>query len=418
MDSNVSSVVNLIKSLSQNSQDDTDPNNVVLQKFQSPTELNQLGESVKLTKWAGPYKWASGTQAGFTRASITTNYADGSLVLPNAPRFIPTFAPFGKGLLTEESTTNWVLNSDFVAIDSTSDAIFSDTLQNLNGQVWTVQSGTFGYSSNGATVVSGTDAMLTAGNSNWKAMTSTIGGWSVALQFQLQIKTGTTLQGNDGALYLYKDANNWYRAILANKNFYIQKVVNGGSTTTLTTTAVSTEAVSTIYTINLTINVNGVISAQLYLGAGTGGTLLANPSVTDNSIAQGFQFGVSGDVGVTLSYATAWGPLPQGWMCNPNGAWSNVISMGPSITSLGSNSIQIARDLQSSADTYVSSPTVSYGSSIANTTWTLTFTASCTQSGAITLSGYLGVMASGGLNSFATNYVSVLNFNVANTPWA
>lgn len=51
-------LIQLIKDLSNNSQDDTDPNNVVVQQFQSPYEEFKYGEDIFITKWQLSYSWA------------------------------------------------------------------------------------------------------------------------------------------------------------------------------------------------------------------------------------------------------------------------------------------------------------------------------------------------------------------------
>ena len=51
MATNTDSLVQLIKDLTINSQDDTDPNNVVLQKFLSPNENSNYQEQVTLITW-------------------------------------------------------------------------------------------------------------------------------------------------------------------------------------------------------------------------------------------------------------------------------------------------------------------------------------------------------------------------------
>lgn len=51
-------LIQLIKDLSNNSQDDTDPNNIVVQQFQSPYEEFQYGENLSITKWGLIYSWA------------------------------------------------------------------------------------------------------------------------------------------------------------------------------------------------------------------------------------------------------------------------------------------------------------------------------------------------------------------------
>lgn len=58
--------VRLIKDLRQNQVDDTDPNNVVIQKFQAVTDRIKLSEIVLLTKKKNPMVWGgSGFNANF-----------------------------------------------------------------------------------------------------------------------------------------------------------------------------------------------------------------------------------------------------------------------------------------------------------------------------------------------------------------
>lgn len=58
--------VRLIKDLTINSQDDTDPNNVLIQKFQAVTCTLQLSEVVLLTKKINPMVWGgTGYTANF-----------------------------------------------------------------------------------------------------------------------------------------------------------------------------------------------------------------------------------------------------------------------------------------------------------------------------------------------------------------
>lgn len=44
-------LIRLIQDLRQNSQDDTDPSNVVLQQFHSPYEENTVTEATTIKKW-------------------------------------------------------------------------------------------------------------------------------------------------------------------------------------------------------------------------------------------------------------------------------------------------------------------------------------------------------------------------------
>ncbi len=62
----VDSLVRLIKDLRQNSLDDVDPNNVVIQKFQSVTDTFTLSDVVFLTKKKNPMVWGgTGYAANF-----------------------------------------------------------------------------------------------------------------------------------------------------------------------------------------------------------------------------------------------------------------------------------------------------------------------------------------------------------------
>ncbi len=67
--------VQLIKDLTLNSQDDTDPNNVLIQQFQAVTDLLQLSELVLLTKKINPLAWGG--------SSYTANFIWGRLANDN-----------------------------------------------------------------------------------------------------------------------------------------------------------------------------------------------------------------------------------------------------------------------------------------------------------------------------------------------
>ena len=413
MPNDVGAMVKLIESLSLNSQDDTDPSNIVLQKFQSPTEQNQLGENVSLKKTVGPYTWLAGTQATFTRASITNNI-DGKTVLPDMPRFVNTPAPFGKGLLVEEATVNYILNSDFVAIDSVTQALFSDTLQN-NNTAWVTVAGAFTFGAAGATSCgSVSESRLEVGNNTWKPLAATIGGASVPLQFQATFKTTTNTSGC--SILVMIDEYNYYECGISSGYFSIDDIIGDGPTGATSDTSLGSVAFSqlanTLYCITVSISTANVVTAKLYL-TNTGGTLLGTLSGTGD-LSQGFNFGLQCDTGIIASGSSLWGPVPLGWVCQNNAALSNVLGVGPAVSYVGSNSLQVTHNVQSATDNYVKSPIASFGSSLASTTWTLTFIASCTQEGDIALLGMLGPMASGGLGSPLG--ASILTFNVANVP--
>jgi len=106
--------------------------------------------------------------------------------------------------------------------------------------------------------------------------------------------------------------------------------------------------------------------------------------------------------------------MPDHWVTSSTGP--TIVSVGPTITTRGSSSLQLAHNIPYGGATDTTSPVANYGSALSNTNWALTFTASCNVSGTISLAGILGVKAVGGLASFLSNSVSVLTFNVANVP--
>jgi len=413
MSNEVASMVKLIESLSLNSQDDTDPSNIILQKFQSPTEQNCIGESVQVKKWVAPYAWVAGSKANFTRSSITNNPFDGTTSFPDTPRFLST--PFGKGLLVEEPTTNYCLNSDFSSISNSPGLLFSSNLTVVPDPLgaWSVAVGGFTYGANGATAmfVPPVDNLLLAGNKQWKAVRS--GTQNVPLRAQITITTGPTSNatGDDGSVYFYADSNNYYKSLISNGGFYFLRTVNGVTTQIGNSNFVQLN--NQRYCINLSIDANSLLSTQLYLND-PNGTLIGNLSVTDTTIPQGFSIGCGSYKGVSVGFVSVWGPMPDHWITGSAGAV--VASIGPSITTLGSTSLQLAHNIPSVGATDTTSPTANYGASLANSNWALTFTASCNVSGTISLAGTLGAKAVGGLASFISNSVSVLTFNVANVP--
>jgi hypothetical protein len=70
-------LIRLIQDLRNNSQDDTDPSNVVIQIFQTPFEQIAFGESVTLTKMSGQPVW------GGQGVSPNFNWNQGGSYLPS-----------------------------------------------------------------------------------------------------------------------------------------------------------------------------------------------------------------------------------------------------------------------------------------------------------------------------------------------
>ncbi|KLU64007.1 hypothetical protein DEAC_c40010 [Desulfosporosinus acididurans] len=247
---------------------------------------------------------------------------------------------FGLGAYIEEVTTNLVYNSDFETITGTAQ-LFADALTSYTGSSaapWTQQVGGFTFGESGATS-GASSSQMTAGNNNWKPLTGS-GGQNLYLASQATVTAPATLSANNnGALYFRIDGNNYYMAYINNTNFWLAKVVNGTATTLQTVTQAISN--SHTYTITLSIDPSGHLTAKLYDGAGTSGTLLQTLTAADTSLAGGFLVGVGGDTGVVISNASVTGPFADGWTIGGDSrvAWAltatNPISGNYSVSAVG-----------------------------------------------------------------------------------
>ncbi|GIM47048.1 hypothetical protein DNHGIG_25970 [Collibacillus ludicampi] len=254
---------------------------------------------------------------------------------------------FGQGAFIEEPGSNLVYNSDFETFTGTQ-VVFSDSLTSYSGSSvpapWTLQSGSFTFSASGAT--SGANgSWMTAGNSAWKPLTGS-GGQNLALTVQATFTTPSSLNGflnlelvqNTGAVSRY-----YAEIAMSSKNFYIAKQVNGGAPSAISSLVnIASLAASSTYTITFSIDINGNLTAKIYSGVGTGGTLLGTATVTDTSLTGGFMIGVYGDSGVVVKNAQVMAPFPDGWYINTAGdsrvAWAltqNPISGSYSLSAVG-----------------------------------------------------------------------------------
>ena len=247
-----------------------------------------------------------GTIGTFVRNSTANNAQTLQSLGVNEPSYVD--GKFGTGLTLWEGTTNLVYNSDAETVTTTA-TVFSDPL--TSGTVWTAVSGTFTYSSSGATS-SAANAQITAGNSVWKPLLGSDGSTSLPLTAQATVTTPATLTtGNDGSVWLFESTGNEYQAYFNNTTFYLAKHVSGTGTT-LTSVAYAVAA-ATAYTITLELDHLGNLTGKLYLGSGTGGTLEATLTATDTSLTGGFLVGVGGDAGVIATGVVVTAPWATGW---------------------------------------------------------------------------------------------------------
>ncbi|MHB1681582.1 MAG: LamG-like jellyroll fold domain-containing protein [Bacilli bacterium] len=284
--------------------------------------LTHGGALMALLNFAGNINTSRGVRGQFSRASVANNPY--SLVsLPNdAPCYVPgKWGGSSQALSVWEGTTNLVYNSDFETVTTTA-TLFSDPL--TSGTAWTVQSGSFTYSASGATSTAGSNgsgtSTLAAGNPVWAPLLGSDGSTSLPLTAQATFVEGSTV--GDMLVHLWKDINNRYVGFYELGNFHLYKVVSG--TATQLASVAYTAAASTTYTITLELDHLGNLTAKLYSGSGTGGTLLETLTATDTSLSGGFLVGVGGDTGVIVSNASVTGPWANGWTIGGSGsvAWA------------------------------------------------------------------------------------------------
>jgi hypothetical protein len=184
---------------------------------------------------------------------------------------------------------------------------FSDALTEYTGSSatgWTV-GGTVIFDANGATMGGPTSASILSTVATGFDPSAVNG----PVTFQATFKTATNLSGNSVYMHLYQDSNNFYEVYLGQGQLKIGKTISGthsvigGSNVTITA--------STTYTIWATIDSTGLITANVYAGVGTGGTLLATVSFTDTSLPGPYSLRLGGEVNAVISNAQATYPNPD-----------------------------------------------------------------------------------------------------------
>lgn len=253
------------------------------------------------------------TRLNVVRGSIARK-SDGIPVQSNIIRLEP--GVLGSGMFVEEGATNILYDSDFVTITGTN-TLMTDNL--TASTAWTTRNGSFTYSASGATS-GAAGSQLTAGNSAWKPLIGS-NGTALSLTVQATFTMPSTVPTSAAfTLYLWNTGSNVYEFWSNGSASTLSKTVSG-TYTGLTTGSQALTANAT-YTATLSITPSGQLTAKLYSGTGTGGTLLQTLTATDTSLSGGFLIGCGGDTGVVISNASVTGPLFDTWALqggtNPN----------------------------------------------------------------------------------------------------
>jgi hypothetical protein len=206
------------------------------------------------------------------------------------------------------TTTNLLRNSGAEVATGTAQ-VFNDNL--TSGAAWAVRAGdAFSFAAGGATIGTA-GSRMSAGNAVWVPLTGS-GGQNLALTAQVTLTTNSSNGFQYLALSATADLSSCYRAYLTATAFRIEKVVPG-STSILGTPAVVTTTASTVYTITLSRDTTGQLTAKLYSGSTSTGTPLQTITVTDTALSGGFLIGVGGDAGVVFKDASVSAPMADSW---------------------------------------------------------------------------------------------------------
>ena len=213
------------------------------------------------------------------------------------------------GTATENlSTVSNILTDPGANSYTTTQTLFTGSL--TTGDAWALASGGFTYGASGATSTA-LGSIITSGDSLWKPLVGSDGSTSLPLTAEATFTVPSTVTTGDmGSLYLYQDVNNQYYAEMGGGNFYLAKNVNN-TASPFSGYVAFTPAASTAYTITISLDHSGNLTAKLYDGSGTGGTLLETITASDTSLTGGYLIAVGGDSGVVVSNASMSGAFPN-----------------------------------------------------------------------------------------------------------
>ncbi len=187
-------------------------------------------------------------------------------------------------------------------------------------------------------------SMATAGNPNWVPLTASSGGDALPLTAQVTFTTPSALPSGTDLMEvdLAESFANRYRVLVDEGTNALMLGHSVNSIWSQDASVAFTPSPSTTYTIVLELSTSAVspnLTANLYSGTGTGGTLLKTLTYTDTSLAGPFLLGVGGDTGVVITDASVTGPWPDHWGTNINSAsWS--LSLVPSGGPFGDTAVQ------------------------------------------------------------------------------
>lgn len=217
-------------------------------------------------------------------------------------------------------TSNLVSNPGAELVTQTKQ-VFSDALTSYTGSTvpapWTATGGTFTFGASGVTINS--KGTITTGNSSWKPIVGSDGSTKLSVTAQATFTTPATIPASDwdfADVHLRQTGASGYEYIAridTTDGFSLVKNVPGTSST-LTNVSSFTPTASTQYTITLSLDPSGNLTAALYSGGSAIGTPLETLVHLDSSpLTGGFLIGVGGDTGVIISNASVTAPWANGW---------------------------------------------------------------------------------------------------------
>lgn len=173
---------------------------------------------------------------------------------------------------------------------------FSDAMTEYTGSTssnWTLIAGSVTYGSNGVT--------LNSNNSNIQS-NNAVGIDASTTQAITAQATFTIPSSSVSAnfLRLYQDGNNYYTFLFNYNTIEITKMV-GGTYSALTNGPVINWTAGASYTLTLSLDNNGNMTASIYNGTTATGTAIATVTVIDTSLPGPFSLQIGGDANVVVS---------------------------------------------------------------------------------------------------------------------
>jgi RHS repeat-associated protein len=258
---------------------------------------NDTRYQVSVTTYDKSGNYSTPVQAAFSRNSGAYKQ-NGAYVSNNVPRF--EAGKFGQALTLEELTTNLINNGSMEAVNSSS-TVFASNMQRQ--QQWVANNGSFTWSSSGAT-----------SNSNNSSVRTGYYSWTPLANANVDVHGCFTTSGvvpKGMQVVLQKNPSNYYQAVWqGDNNFVIYKSVNGSYTPLVGNSMAVSQAANTPYILEMWIDVNGNITAQIQNGSGSA---LSTISVRDTSVTGPYDFVVGADQGVLITKAYVVAPTPDNY---------------------------------------------------------------------------------------------------------